>query len=518
MKKLIALLMVVAMLIGMTACGGNDGKNAVNNGEIDFKIGDTGGLKVPFGNGETIQMIGTDETNGANKYIYEKLSQITGLNVEPVLIPVSTAQEKIKVLLASGDLPDVIGAGVGGLATINELAMQGAFAPVNDHLDEMPNFKKLFGEGSDYNYIFSSYAANDGKLYVLPIYEMQRDVNLGMLYRKDIFDKHGLTMWDSPETFYETLKKLKELYPESYPLSSKQGASILSSYATSWGIGAYNVYYDEAEKTWKYSDTDPKMKDMLDFFRKLYAEGLLDPEFLTNTQQAWTTKMVNGDSFVAFDWIGRLDMFIAQSTIPGYDLRYANPVGPNQTIETLPKISTAGTVVAKNENSGLTMKLMDFLYSDAGAALMTLGVEGETYELDENGMAKYIGFEEGKKVEITDLAEKYGMWVQGTYTRVDKRSCYFNFTEREQEAQEWPSKCKGYEPADPVVNFTGDDVSEVSDLSGELSKKFEEVMFKYIMGTETGDAAWEKWQQQAKKLGSERLVELYNKRHKELGL
>jgi len=228
--------------------------------------------------------------------------------------------------------------------------------------------------------------------------------------------------------------------------------------------------------------------------------------------------MVNGDSFISFDWIGRLDMFVSQSTIPGYDLRYANPVGPNQTIETLPKISNAGTVVAKNDNSALTMKLMDFLYSDAGAELMTCGVRGETFEVDENGKAKYLGFEEGKKIEITDLAEKYGMWVQGTYTRVDKRSCYFNFTEREQEAQDWPEKCKGLEPADPVVNFTGDDVAEVSDISGKLSKKFEEVMFKYIVGTETGDAAWEKWCEQAKKLGSDRLVELYNKRHKELGL
>jgi len=516
MKKTICLLLALIMIFSLAACN-PDNKTSVNN-NLDFEIGDTGGLKVPFGNGETIKMIGTDETNGASKYIYEKLSQITGLNVEPMLIPVSTAQEKIRVLLGSGDLPDVIGAGVGGLSTINELAMQGAFAAVSDHLDEMPNFQRLFGKDSDYNYIFKSCAANDGKLYILPIYEMQRRVNLGMLYRKDIFDKHGLTMWNSPETFYQTLKKLKELYPESYPLSSKQGAALLSSYATAWGIKAYNVYYDEGAKAWKYSDTDPKMKEMLDFFNKLYKEELLDPEFLTNTQPVWTKKMVNGDSFISFDWIGRLDMFVSQSTIPGYDLRYANPVGPNQTIETLPKISNAGTVVAKNDNSALTMKLMDFLYSDAGAELMTCGVRGETFEVDENGKAKYLGFEEGKKIEITDLAEKYGMWVQGTYTRVDKRSCYFNFTEREQEAQDWPEKCKGLEPADPVVNFTGDDVAEVSDISGKLSKKFEEVMFKYIVGTETGDAAWEKWCEQAKKLGSDRLVELYNKRHKELGL
>ncbi len=30
------------------------------------------------------------------------------------------------------------------------------------------------------------------------------------------------------------------------------------------GIKAYEPYFDEKEKVWKYSDTDDKMKDMFD--------------------------------------------------------------------------------------------------------------------------------------------------------------------------------------------------------------------------------------------------------------
>ena len=46
----------------------------------------------------------------------------------------------------------------------------------------------------------------DGKLYMFPTYDINRDVNHGMLYRKDIFDKHGIKMWNSPEEFYNVLK------------------------------------------------------------------------------------------------------------------------------------------------------------------------------------------------------------------------------------------------------------------------------------------------------------------------
>ncbi|MCT6985924.1 hypothetical protein M1723_25330, partial [Salmonella enterica subsp. enterica serovar Senftenberg] len=64
--------------------------------------------------------------------------------------------------------------------------------------------------------------------------------------------------------------------------------------------------------------------------KKLYNEGLLDPEFMTDTDDSWTAKMTSGNkSFVTYDWIGRLDLFYNQvkDQNPNYDLRYGNPVG-----------------------------------------------------------------------------------------------------------------------------------------------------------------------------------------------
>ena len=55
---------------------------------------------------------------------------------------------------------------------------------------------------------------------------------------------------------------------------------------------------------------------------KCYNEGLIDPEFLTNTQPAWTQKMTQKDkAFVTFDWIDRMTMFKEQTldSIPEYE-------------------------------------------------------------------------------------------------------------------------------------------------------------------------------------------------------
>jgi len=515
MKKIISLLLAVVMVASLCACGKNESSQVNTN--LDFEIGDTGGLKVPFGNGEEISVFLTDEVGATNTWIFDKLNQVVGLNIKPSLVPVASANQKMQVLLASKQTPDITFAGT--LEETNDYAAQGAWEPINDHLDDMPNFRRIFKDNPERDWVFKSLAASDGNLYVFPTVDSNRIVNHGMLYRKDIFDKENIDMWNSPETFYETLKKLKELYPDSYPLTSKTGVNLIGNYAVAWGgITSYNVYYDEAAETWKYSDTDPKTKEILDYFNKLYNEGLLDPEFLTNTQAAWTQKMTTGESFVTYDWIGRLDMFVEQSTLPGYDLRYGNPVGPKQTLVTLEQVDKGGNVVSKNKNAPLAMKLMDFWYSDAGAELMTCGIRGETFEIGEDGMAKYLEFEEGKKIDIMDLRSKYCMWMAGSYKKADKRSCYFQYTEREQEAQDWVEKCGGLEPEDPFVTFVGDDVSRVAELKTQLSKKFEEVMFKYIIGQETGDAAWKNWCNEAKKLGADELVEIYNNRHKELGL
>ena len=51
--------------------------------------------------------------------------------------------EKIKVLIAANQMPDIIGQGVEDSLAM-DLASQGAFAAVSDYLDELPNFKRVF--------------------------------------------------------------------------------------------------------------------------------------------------------------------------------------------------------------------------------------------------------------------------------------------------------------------------------------------------------------------------------------
>ncbi len=514
MKKILlfglSILMVISTLSG---CGEKNEKLTSSLFNPDLKLEDTGGLELPLSDGteEIVWSVDSSLTDLNDSYVAKKLREATGVNVQILAFAESLAAEKIKVLVAAKDLPDIVGQGLDP-AFANDLAVQGAFAAVEDYLDIVPNFKRIFVDTKENNWIFKSYAAPDEKLYGFFGWDFNRAVDTGcVLYRKDIFDKHGLTMWNSPEEFHQTLKKLKELYPESTPYTIKSGDGIFKTWSRSWnGMNAQDMYYDEEEGVWHFTDIQPEYKEMLDFMLKLYNEKLIDPEFLTNTQASWTSKMTQRDkAFVTTDWLGRLEMFKEQTleTVPEYDLRYANPIGPTGRMPETSQLCWARHVSAAGDVE-TSFKLLDFVLSPAGKALITMGIEGETYVIGEDGMADYIEYED-KQPSMNDLREKYGMFLQGMYLSFDRRSAQFNYTEREKEAQDFALDPDNIEPRDPELVFTAEENERRNAIINEFITKGREFATKYVLNN-GGEKEWNEWLETAKSIGAEEIEKIYN--------
>jgi len=513
MKKLLCLAISAVMILTVfSGCGKTEITSALHDPSIP--VSDAGGLELPLSDGteEITWSVTTtsDSEDPDSTWFAKKLRGMTGVNVKLMAYPSASAMEKLKVLAASKQLPDIVGQGF-DTEIADDLAVQGAFAAVEDYIDVLPNFKKNFVDEGGQDWIFKSYSAPDGKLYGYYGWDYNRDINTNAtMYRKDIFDKHGLKMWNNPDEFYETAKKLKELYPESTPYTIKSGDGIFKALSVSWGMEAYQPYYNESKKEWFYTDTQPEYKEMLDFIKKCYDEGLIDPEFLTNTQATWTSKMTQADkAFITTDWIGRMEMFKEQtlSTVPEYDLRFANPIGPVQVMREPNQLCWA-RYVANNDKAETSFKLLDFVASPAGKELVTMGIEGETYKIGENGMAEYLEFDETPS--SSDLAAKYGMFLEGVYLSFDRRSAYFNFSEREQEAQDFAKDPAHLSPTDPILQFTAEEKEIINKYTAELDTAGREFATKYILGTSTGDAAWKEWLEKAEKLGAGEIVKVYN--------
>lgn len=496
--------------------------SASNNGQNEAQYGDTGGLKLPLVDKPTTLtwMVVSEDPDVNDRMIVKEIEKRTGIKVVLQGYPFSTYEDKLKVTLSSGKLPDI----VSGLKhpEAKKLGLQNALAAINDYADQLPNFRKLYMEENDW--VMKSYTDDNGKLYTWPLYGVNRDVNHGFMYRKDIFTALDIAPWENTEQFYEALKKLKEAYPKSYPYASKTKETIFSDWAYGWGIGGtgepnYPAIYDEANQTWELATIQPEYKEMLDFMKRLYQEKLLDPEFLTDTPESWTTKMAADDkAFVTFDWIGRLEMFYndVKATNPNYDLRYGNPVGPTGHIRTLPKVGIGGVQVANNANKEVALKLLDYLISPSGSELVTIGVEGETFNWDEKGKPVYPELTDVPVVDIDVLTARYGLWIQNMYLKVDPRSVYFNYTEKEQEAQDLINKGNKFEPNDPVLKFTDSEAAVISELFSSLDKSAKEFSAKYVLMDSYGEKEWQDWLKNAERIGASKYINVFNEAQKRL--
>ena len=79
--------------------------------------------------------------------------------------------------------------------------------------------------------------------------------------------------------------------------------------APSWGTYYLYFGYDYDAQGGPSVPLLPNSKEMLEFYNKLYQEGLLLPNFLTIDTKDWQDVMVNSDSFITIDYLSRIDFF-----------------------------------------------------------------------------------------------------------------------------------------------------------------------------------------------------------------
>lgn len=496
MKKILAVICALTMLFSCVAIAEEDR---------------LGGLTLPLVEEETTLTLfyGSLYEHTEDTWLFQRIKERTGIQIKPLCFPKEMVSEKIATYIASGELPDII---VGALTESekNVYGEQGAFACVDDYLDLTPNFKKIFYDNAENYEGFKLYASETGRNYCYPIYGLNRDVNFGFMYRADVFEELGIAPWTSTETFLDALRTLKKAYPDSYPFGGKNGIAMINRWSTYFDLNNLPLAYDYDNGQWFMACTTDHFREGLDVLKTMYNEGLLDPEFMTDTLDTWNAKQLNGQNFVMNDWIGRMALLEAEGTKadPDFDLMYARPIG-NGKMQELPKFSNWGVVVANNKNTQAAVKLIDYLYSTEGSELNTLGIEGDNFTYDENGVAVYDAFEGA--ADINKVEEKYGMWIEGFYLHPSRKCFYYAYTPDEQYAQDLINNECGYTRIAPAATFQSDaDQDAYIQLNTELRDKMYTFAANYIIDAGYGDDQWNEWVETTNATYSQ-LLELINK-------
>ncbi|WP_245376099.1 extracellular solute-binding protein [Paenibacillus eucommiae] len=487
--------------------GGDSTAQPADSSSADY--GDTGGLALPIAKDETelraITYTYADSPIPEN-FFTKELAKRTNLDLQIQRFKATDPTEELGLLVASNNLPDIVGTTTSSL--VSKLGVE-AFVPINKYLDILPNFKKVLDENPQ---IMKSNTSSDGNLYVFDYlsYKISPRVNYGIMIRKDILEKNGIAVPKGPDQYYEVFKKLKQIYPDSYPFINYYGADILQLLSQSWGT--FNkMFVPDGKDAWEYGPVSNEYKDMLVYLAKLYKEGLMDPEFMTSKEDRFNSQVLQADKGFAFQgWFGRMDSLqnTAKEKVPEFELAPADFMGPKGKVMAEPKVLDYGiSVSSSSKHVKEALQLIDYLYSPSGSTLVTMGVEGVTFHEEADGTITYPEFQ-GQAVTRVELEKKYGLTMTGFMETADPRSAPRAITPKFQEVLDL-LKDPFWEEEQPVMHFTEEEVSRKTPLEDALLKAVLEYSTKVIMGTESIEK-WDEWLKKNESIGYKKLVDIYN--------
>ena len=281
--------------------------------------------------------------------------------------------------------------------------------------------------------------SGDGKMYFPPVYGTQTVMNLRTwMYRKDIFAANNLQVPTTESELYMVSKKLKQLYPESYPLCFRTGLEQISVMGPMWKDNfAWSLYYDFEEETWHWGAQDTEtMHHIIGFFDKMQTDKLVPPDFLTINTKSWEELVSSNRGFIMPEYLARLDFFnvIGRKDNPDYTWAVmAPPKGDNTNGQSkIAKLNMdpTGYVVCntgKQDRINTALWFVDWMYSDKATDLLSWGKEGVSYTVDASGKRTFILQGEGDNVQ-----NRYGIGTYGVYQRTTSFEAGYSEEQREQ--------------------------------------------------------------------------------------
>lgn len=238
------------------------------------------------------------------KWVVENAKK-EGLDVEYVPLPRSQETEKLNVWMASGEAPDIV-------ITYNpnllfQYAEKGGLWELDELLDKYgPDIKKLIKPALD------AAGTYKGKRYAIPAMRMVTAAGPSMKIRKDWLDKLGMKAPTNLDELYTVLKAFKEKDPGGvgkdnvvpWALPAINQSMKAFYYGPMFGAGVNNdgPGTDLYQPSGNYKDGKftsavalPEGKEFFAFMNKLYKEGLISKEFVTDVNsQRFTQHYTSG--------------------------------------------------------------------------------------------------------------------------------------------------------------------------------------------------------------------------------
>ncbi len=308
-----------------------------------------------------------------DSWFWHYLTEKSGLTFELQTIDTNAVGQRKNLMFVSGELPDLM-LGLG--FTTNELVKYGQtehqLLALEDYITEdiMPNLYAWVNYNSLGKVLCT---APDGHMYTLPAYRAEANAvgsTQNVFIRESVLNELNLKNPDTLDELIDVVYKLKEAYPDSYPISyAPTNTGVFAWILRAMGILTDGCVSNAALKGDQV--TIPCYDDIYGEYLKLihqfYVDGIVSPDLYTTDEITNKSIIAEGNSFIINNAPYMIDatpeFFQQWSSVKALTSQWNDEpmwVASNT-------INLGGVAVsAKTEHAETIMRLLDFFWSDFG--------------------------------------------------------------------------------------------------------------------------------------------------------
>jgi putative aldouronate transport system substrate-binding protein len=364
-------------------------------------------------------------------------------------------------------------------------------------MDDMPNYSAILSSDPDF---YAACVQDDGSIGGLfGFYEEGYPPNGGAWIRQDYLNEIG---YEGVPTTYDELYEVLTKFKTELGLP----AAITFPYCANWQGNYLSAGYDIATNVGKstmspffqidgtvyYGYAEDACYDYVSMLNKWYSEGLVYADFVAVEMPIMTASQID-DIGCGFAGLGNVSQYAEQTNCENYALtalpamKLTEDQVTHFTDSQSRLINEATIITTECADPELACKYYDYWYSEEGSILLNYGVEGESWEYNEDGEPQLLEsiFDNSN---TTDQNLMLNAKQRGSFVVAWDRT-FFSYNEAQMNALEVWGACDDAYDLPAVLALSTEEQSVVSAKYTDIETAVLENLAKFI----TGDRPMSEW-------------------------
>lgn len=508
-------LALAAMMLLAAGCGPQGGEKVESNIP-------TGEISYPLETDETITYwvrlagaLGTSVTNFGDTPFAKAWEEAVGVDIEFIHPAQGQEAEKLNLLIAGNDLPDIIESDWLSRDPEGSIS-KNTILKLNDLIaNHAPNLTKFLAENPD---IDRAVKTDEGSYYVFPFVRNGEKLlaTSGFMLRGDWLEELGLAVPETMDEWEAVLTAFKGIEGVTAPFIGSTG----DLYRFMCAYGLLDGLYIE-DGVVKHGRYDEKALDFLTTMKRWYDNGLIDPNFALLDGDQRTAAIVGGTAGATNGaggggmgvWLnaakanGDEKYTLVAAKYPSLNKGEVAMFGSKQWPYSP---LNGGAITGQAKHPELAARVLDYAYSEAGHMLNNFGIEGTSYNMVDGEpiyadviTANPDGLSIGQALPLYVRAANEAPIIQ------DQRYIeqYYALPEQKDALNQWSAN-DHEKYAMPQVTLTADEAKEYSKIMNDVNTYMNESFMGFIIGSKPL-SEFDAYMAKLKEMEIDRALEIY---------